>query len=95
MREHGPVFADWAAAIGVDDAEGLDEFEEHYLGYWDAVEDYAEQLAEDFGVTEALDRADLPFKEYIDIDIGRLARDLAIELIVCPDGTGVQLFSPR
>ena len=48
--EHGTAFAHWIEHVGTADTDSLDNFDEHYLGAWDSLSDYAEQLLDDLGV---------------------------------------------
>lgn len=90
LAKHGPAFAHWVGCVGTGEQE-LDEFDQHYLGRWDSMEDYAEQLLDDLGVdTEELGPEML--RPYIRLDIEAFARDLACELQVGQDGDGVHVF---
>jgi len=75
IAEHGPAFAAWAEVT--DDADSLDQFEEAYLGHYDSLEAYAEQLVEDLGYQRVLDEA-LPehLRRYVDFNLAGLAQDL-------------------
>ena len=91
LAEHGPAFAHWADCVGTGDQDLLDQFHQHYLGHWDSMEDYAEQLLDDLGIdTEGLGPEML--RPYIRLDIEAFARDLACELHVGQDGDGVHVF---
>lgn len=93
IETHGDAFGAWIAYSGGDSEENLDKFEEAYLGRWDTLRDYAEQLAEDLGITE--DVIPEEHRPYISIDIDRLVRDLEIDLVVAKaaDG-GIHVFNP-
>ncbi|MFL6137403.1 MAG: antirestriction protein ArdA [Frankiaceae bacterium] len=93
---HGPAFATWAALAGTERAQS-DEFTDAYLGEWDSVTAYAEQLADDLGYTALLDAALPPhLKPYVCFDAAAYGRDLVREgaLAALPTPTGrVWLFS--
>ncbi len=93
IEEHGEAFAAWVAHIGLDDEDLRDRFADAYIGTYRSVEEYAQQYAEDIGLTEELvpDWA----RPYMRIDIEALARDVEIELaVVDAQGGGVHVFDP-
>jgi antirestriction protein len=93
--EHGPAFAAWAAIV--DDMDQLDRFEDAYLGHWSSLTEYAEQLLDDMGIEDELDRV-VPegFRAYVQIDAEMLGRDLGMDLSVMEDGDGsVHLFDQQ
>ena len=91
IAEHGIVFAAWVDHIGTTDTEALSRFDEHYLGTWNSLSDYAEQLLEDLGVD--LDHL-VPgwLSPYVRIDYEQLGNDLASDLYVSSDGGETHLF---
>jgi antirestriction protein len=95
IAEHGLAFGAWAAQCNHDPDE-LDKFDEAYLGKWDSIEEYAEQLLDDFGLNRELETA-IPeqLRSYIHIDVAGFARDmqsdLDITVVTNPSG-GVWLF---
>lgn len=93
IENHGDAFSAWIAYIGDASEENTDKFEEAYLGRWDDIKTYAEQLAEDIGLTE--DIIPEEHRSYIRIDIDSLVRDLEIDLVVAKasDG-GIHVFNP-
>lgn len=92
IAEHGEAFAHWADYIGLT-VDDLERFEECYQGTWPSARDYVESLVEDLGIEEALDRAELPFREYIRVNIDALTRDLQIENHFSEGPDGVHVFS--
>jgi antirestriction protein len=76
ISEHGPAFGAWADLCG-HDQDMLDKFEDAYLGEWDSIEDYAEQIIDDFGLRRELDEH-VPelLAGYVHIDIAGFARDM-------------------
>ena len=79
IATHGPAFAHWAALVGSHDVQALERFEDAYLGYWDSIETYADQLLDDLGLPEVLERS-LPdsLQPYVTIDVEGFARDLEL-----------------
>ena len=93
IAEHGPIFAHWIDHIGTTDTDTLDHFDEHYLGTWNSLPDYAEQLLDDLGID--LDTiAPAWLTPYISIDYEQLGNDLATDLYVSEDGNETHLFQP-
>ena len=90
--QHGPIFAHWVEHVGTEDVEALERFDEYYLGSWDSLADYVEELLEDLGV--GID-AMVPtwLSPYITIDYEQLGGDLAGDLHVVRGRRGVDLFS--
>lgn len=94
IADHGTVFAHWVDHVGTTDTDSLDHFDEHYLGTWDSLSDYAEQLLDDLGVD--LDHL-VPgwLSPYVTIDYEQLGHDMAADLYVSEDGSETHVFEPR
>jgi len=97
IAEHGLAFAAWADVM--DEEEALSGFADAYLGEYDSMEAYAQQLIEDLGYNQLLDEA-LPehVRRYVEINIAGLAQDMWLsgDVNVYPkDGGGVWLFDGR
>ncbi len=96
IAEHGPAFGAWADVV--EDEAALGGFAEAYLGEYDSIEDYAQQLVEDLGYERALDEA-LPehVRRYVEINFAGLAQDLFLsgDVYVCHREGGVWLFDGR
>jgi len=77
IAEHGPAFAHWAALVGTSDREALARFEDAYLGHWDSLTAYAEELLDDIGVYRQIEEA-LPdhLQPYVTIDAEGMGRDM-------------------
>lgn len=95
--EHGPAFAAWADVM--EDEANLGGFADIYLGEYDSLEAYAEQLVEDLGYNQILDDS-LPehLRNYVEINVAGLAQDMWLggEVHVYHrDGGGVWLFDVR
>jgi antirestriction protein len=95
ITEHGPAFAHFATICDSTDLEDLDRFEDAYLGHFDSIEDYAEELLDDIGVDELLDRA-VPdsLRAYVKLDVEAFARDLQYsgDVTGSEGNNGVYLF---
>lgn len=98
VAEHGLAYAAYAEVMD-GDRDAMAGFEDAYLGHYDSVEAYAEQLVDDLGYQQAVDQA-LPesMRPYARIDTAALAHDLQIsgDIYVLPaDDGGVWLFDAR
>lgn len=95
IAEHGFAFAAWADVHEGDEAQ-WDTFSEAYLGHFDSITDYADQLIDDLGYTERLE-ALVPdhLIPYVAIDTAQLGRDLYyggdINTVTADDG-GIWVF---
>lgn len=98
IAEHGLAFGAWAC-LQEGNPEALDQFTDAYLGHYDSLQAYAEQLIDDLGYQQLLDES-VPesLQPYARIDTEALARDMHLEgdLTVMPaeDG-GIWLFDGR
>ena len=83
IAEHGEAFAAYANLVGTEPGM-LEDFEDRYLGTWDSLEEYAENLLDDLGVdTEAIGPDWL--QPYLRFDLEAFVRDAASELNVSRD----------
>ena len=75
--------------------ERFDDFTEAYLGHYDSVQDYAEQLVDDLGYTAELAKLPESLRHYLRFDTEALAQDMEqggdIYPVGSPDG-GVWIF---
>lgn len=87
IAQHGPAFAAWAGALDSSEWDQLDQFEDHFRGRWDSIEDYAEELLSETGDDW---QAQVPewLRPYINLDVSAFARDLSYDLIVEPTNDG-------
>lgn len=93
ITSHGAAFAHWANYVGPSNPHDLRRFEDAYLGRWQSLERYAEELLEDLGIdVDSLGPEQL--QPYIRFDIEAFASDLATELHAVEDRDGVYLFEP-
>jgi antirestriction protein len=92
ITQHGPAFAAYADVV--EEEALLDGFDAAYLGHYDSLPTYVEQLVNDLGYDRILDE-NLPasVRPYVKIDITATAHDLLRDLHALPaaDG-GVWIF---
>jgi len=79
--------------------EYFEQFDDAYLGEFDSLEAYAEQLMEDLGYNQLIDET-LPehIRRYVEINVAGLAQDLRLSGDVYTyqrDGGGVWIFDGR
>jgi antirestriction protein len=75
IAEHGPAFAAWVDVM--EEPDFLSEFETAYLGEYDSLEAYAEELIDELGYDELLDRVVPPsLRPYVQINIAGFAQDM-------------------
>jgi antirestriction protein len=93
MAEHGPAFAHWVEVVEAKDPDDLVGFEAAYLGHWDGVEEYAEELLAGCGlnVDDLIPEA---YSAYVWIDYEGFARDLEIsgDITTSEGDGGVYIF---
>jgi antirestriction protein len=79
IAEHGPAFAHWAALVGTGESDEPEHFEDAYLGHFDSLEAYAEELFDDLGYTQLIDDV-IPehLQAYVRLDVEAFARDLEL-----------------
>jgi antirestriction protein len=93
IAEHGQAFAAWAAYVGPEQAELLDRFEDHYLGEWESMEAYAENLLDESEAYRVIDEAPEWLRPYLELDVAGYARDLSFDLhVVDAHGSRVWVF---
>lgn len=98
--EHGPAFSDFVSYIGIDDDEGIEKFEERYLGTWDSLEAWAEEVLDDMGVNAEVSNLPNWVQLYVKIDVSGFARDCELggDVVAVPipieetGGVGVWVF---
>jgi antirestriction protein len=95
IRDHGPAYALWTTLSGEQD---LERFEEAYLGHWDSVTAYAEELLSDLGLVQDIERV-VPegLRPYVTIDAEGFGRDLERggDIFTAPADVGVYVFWGR
>lgn len=80
------------AYVGPEQAEQLDRFQDHFLGEYENMEAYVEEILSETGFYRELDEAlqvipeDL--RRYVQVDVEGLARDWGFELHVVESSGG-------
>jgi antirestriction protein len=97
IAEHGLAFSAWADVM--EEEEALGGFADSYLGEYDSMEAYAEQLIDDLDYNQLLDEA-LPehVRRYVEINVAGLAQDMWLGgdvNVYQKEGGGVWLFDGR
>ena len=77
IAEHGLAFAAWAA-VQSNDEEGLGRFDDAYLGNWENLENYAEELLAGLGFEETQKLLPEWIRPYLVLDVEAFARDLEL-----------------
>ncbi|BBX63232.1 antirestriction protein ArdA [Mycobacterium saskatchewanense] len=77
IREHGYGFSAWLSIFDRP-PENFDSFREDYLGHYDSVEDYVEQMADDLGYEAEIDKLPKHLRDYVRIDFAAIARDMEL-----------------
>jgi antirestriction protein len=93
IEEHGLAFAAWVEYVGPEQVDQLERFQDHYLGEWESIEAYAEELLQESEAFRVIEEAPEWLGPYLKVDVEGYARDLEMELHVAetPDG-GVWVF---
>jgi antirestriction protein len=98
IADHGEAFAHWVSLTGVRGPDDLDRFSDAYLGCFESVEAYAEQLLDDIGVIDAVERAVAEsLAAYVKVDVAGFARDMELsgEIATSAGSEGVHVFDLR
>ncbi|MGU3500920.1 antirestriction protein ArdA [Mycobacterium sp. C31M] len=96
IAEHGFAYAAWADVFDGEEASfDIDGFRESYLGHFESVTDYVEQMADDLGYEAELEKLPENLRSYTRIDYAAIARDMehsgAIAIVPDPSG-GLWIF---
>ena len=97
IAEHGPAFAAWAVYVGSEGWGDLERFEDCYLGHYDSLSDYADDLLDGCGVLSAVEEAAGSFEPYVRVDTEAFGSDLVLggDVIAVDDPKGgIFLFGP-
>lgn len=77
IAEHGYAYAAWADVFDGEPASfDIDSFRESYLGHYDSVTGYVEQMADELGYEQELDKLPEHVRQYTHIDYAAIARDM-------------------
>lgn len=77
IAEHGYAFSAWAD-LHDDEPDRWDEFAEAYMGHYDSVQTYVDQMADDLGYTDELAKLPESLQPYVHFDTAALARDMEL-----------------
>lgn len=77
IRHHGYPFAAWLTTFDRP-PENFDSFHDDYLGHYDSVEDYVEQMVDDLGYEAEIDKLPRHLRDYVRIDYAAIARDMEL-----------------
>jgi antirestriction protein len=94
IAEYGLAFAHWAALVGTD-SEALERFEESYRGHYASLAAYVEEVIDDMGVDDDINKAVPEFlAPYVHINVEAFGRDLeqAGDITASPGEGGVYVF---
>lgn len=95
IKEKGPAFAAWLDYTGLDQ-EDWHYFDDAYLGEYDSLDAYAEQVTDGLGYDRILDDA-IPesIRTYVKLDTHAMAQDLEAsgEVFTVESDSGVYVFS--
>jgi antirestriction protein len=98
ITEHGPAFAHWAALIDTTEPDALVGFDDAYLGHYESIEAYAEELLDDLDYPDLIERA-IPehLQPYVHLDVEGFARDLELsgDVTTSEGDGGVYLYDPN
>lgn len=76
VKKHGEAFACWVDHTGLD-PEDWHLFTDAYLGRYESIDAYIEQMVDDLGIEAELDRiVPASFRSYVKIDKQTIRRDL-------------------
>ena len=90
---HGEAFKYWAQLVT--ETEQLPDFEERYIGRFKTAADYAQHLAEEFGVNEALAQLTPGLRPFVRFDTEAYAKELVESgcVAVVEGSDGVHCFA--
>lgn len=91
ITEYGLAYAHWATIVGVYNQETLAQFDDHYLGRWDSLADYAKHIVEDLNAGPETTAPDW-LVPYIHVGYEELSTTMVTDLHIAKDREGVHLF---
>lgn len=77
IAEHGDAFSAWAD-LNESEPERFNDFTEAYLGHYDSLQDYVDQMANDIGYIDELAKLPEHLQSYVRFDTTALARDMQL-----------------
>lgn len=95
IEQHGEAFAAWVDYSGLE-PEDWHHFEEAYLGEFDSLTSYAEQIIDDLGWRDEIEKI-LPesLQPYVTIDAEQMAEDMRLngEIYSVESDSGIYVFN--
>ncbi|MDB9846211.1 antirestriction protein ArdA [Acidimicrobiales bacterium] len=91
---HGLAFSHWIHEVGSDAEDAVETFDDHYVGRWDSVGEYAEQLVEDMGHDPIREEAEW-MRPFIRIDYQTMGAAITSGMATAQDQDGVHIFHTR
>ncbi len=93
ITEHGEAVTHWIDYLGAPADEAIESFTDAYVGNWETMREYAEELADAIGVEVSVDPPS--WETYVKIDYDAVARDLDFEMHIgqAKDGS-IYVFDP-
>jgi antirestriction protein len=91
IAELGYAYSAWAYVHDGESASfDIDSFQEAYLGHYDSVTGYVEQMADELGYTEELAKLPEHLQDYVRLDFAAIARDMHLsgEIATVDDPNG-------
>jgi antirestriction protein len=77
IKERGPAFAHFASVREPEEVD-LDAFDESYVGHYESLEAYAEELLNETGLYQSLEKAVPDWLAYVKVDVEQFAYDLEL-----------------
>ena len=98
IAEHGEAFAHWVALNDMRDELAFQQFEDAYLGCFESLEAYAQELLDDLGYEDSFEAVVPGFLQpYVKIDVEGFARDLELsgDVATARGRDGVYVYDMR
>lgn len=95
IRDHGEAFVAWASLWNSRDINELERFDELYVGSFDSMREYAEELLDGLGIDTDPDKwAPDVLAPFVRIDLDAFAHSLTDMYSVVEGDTEVHIFEP-
>lgn len=95
ISEHGEAFACWASLLDAGEYDELDRFEDLYVGSYDSLRDFADEILDSFGIDiDPADWAPELLVPFVRVDLDAFADSLDDLYRVCEGDRQVHVFEP-